>query len=53
MSDVPQAGVRVRPNVRRAAILGEEAKLAELNGRPEVAAYLEHRASAWLCGQRY
>lgn len=44
--------VGVKPNPRRAAIVGDEARAAELAGEEEVAAYLKKRALAWLCGQK-
>lgn len=44
--------VRTKPNPRRAAILGEEARVAAAEGLQEAASFLERRAFAYLCGQR-
>lgn len=46
------APVGVRANPYRAGVLADEARAAELAGRPEVASYLKQRALAWLVGQK-
>lgn len=44
--------VRVKPNPRRAAFLNEEATIAALAGKNDVAEYLKRRAFGWMTGQR-
>lgn len=44
--------VHARANPRRAAILGEEARVAAAAGKREVAEWLERRAFGYLCGQK-
>lgn len=52
MSELPPRAVSVKPNARRAAFLSEEATVAALAGKGEVAEYLKARAFAWLVGQK-
>lgn len=46
------APVGVKPNPRRAAFLNEEATVAALAGREDVAKWLKERAFGWMTGQR-
>lgn len=39
-----------RGAMRRATLLAEEARMAKAEGKPDVAAWLEHRATQYLFG---
>lgn len=45
--------VHAKPNVRRATILAEEARVAAAAGDTHTASWLEKRAFGYLCGQQH